>query len=200
MFNFILKMLVVSIGLGLGNGAMAATISLGTPAVFAFDSSAISIETAFTSQSWGQSPGVVAAATDTDETLGAGKSYTVSFGSVVGGNQFGGFTYTNNGFRRPINNLGGPIRSSILMTVNGTLILPALVDVFYASFSYVDDVYSVDVANFGVHSHAANRGFQLAGKLVEGPLVVPLPAALPMLGAGLFGFVALGRRRKRRAG
>ena len=193
-----LKMLIISVGLGCGSGAIAVTVSSITPVVFEFDSSEIIIDTKFTSQGWGQIPISIAGSVDTDETLGGGKSYTVKFGSVAGGEQYGLFTYENIGFNRPINNLGGPIKTSRLMTLDGSLTLPAATSVFYATFFYVDDVYDVDYFQLGVTSLDFSFGATLYGELVESPTAVPLPAAFPMLGAGLLGLAALGRRQKRR--
>lgn len=111
----------------------------------------------------------------------------VSFGTTLGGAELGTREYTNS-FPTPINNAAGNVFNSPNIKV------PDQTETLFASFSYVDDVYSI--TDFRVFAD----GVSLTGASVSGPelAVMPLSASGWMLLLGLGAFGVLGRAAVRK--
>lgn len=124
-----------------------------------------------------------------DGLLAPGAQLQVDYGTTHGGAQLGSRYFTNN-FPTPINNAAGKVAT------DPPIFIPAETDEVFATFRYVNDVYSVE--EFRIFS---------ADVELTGEVVPPDPiAAMPLAASGwmlLLGLCAIGvvgqQARKRRA-
>lgn len=125
-----------------------------------------------------------------DGLLAPGAQLRVAYGARQGGAEFGSRLFTNK-FPTPINNAAGNVAA------DPAVFIPAEAETIYASFSYVDDIYTVEEFQIFTESGA------LTGEIVPPDPVATMPLAasgwmlfLGLCAMGLFGQQA----RRRRAG
>lgn len=165
---------------GLFSAAQAATVDAVNSASFHFDVSGLG-ETTFSS--FGYTCSVVCDDANDEGRLLSGASFTLDFGTTLGGSDIGTSSFTNP-FSFAISNVSSGL--------NPNQLVPASVDDLFVTFNFVDDAFEVTSASIS----GANGNLQgtFAGAVPVAP--VPLPAAAFLMIGALGGMRFASRRAK----
>jgi hypothetical protein len=157
----------------------AATIDSAHSAVFMFNTSAFIQDSTLLAVSYSVYP-YAAILGSADENLAANASMSLSFGTYIGGDDIGSFTWANP-FSKQINNMGGG-------TGVAHLLLDASLDTLYVTVGYVNDIFAVNYLSIKPDLYAG-----IQGVYVTSISPVPVPPAFMLFLTGL-GFIGLAKR------